>query len=139
MPTPTPNMGLQKPTEGNDTGVWGGYLNGDLDLLDQLALFPIQTFVQFGVSNLVPDAVSPIVFCFATTGNSDLSLNLPDAVSTTRKLFHLTKTDSGTGGAILNAVGGQTISGSTSYTLSNQFQFVGVFSDGSNWIVIINN
>lgn len=139
MPTNTQNMNLQKPIPGSDFGVWGNELNQNLDLLDRLAVLPIQTFIQFGPSTLILDAVCPIVLCLATAGASDLNLTLPTASSNSGKVFHLTKVDSGVGSVILNTVGGQLINDSTTYTLFNQFQYVAVASDGTNWLVIFNN
>lgn len=140
MPTSTTNMGLLKPIVGNDTGLWGGQLNGDLDVLDLLAVYPINMRVQFGVLTLTYDLVRPISFEFCTAGSSDLNLTLPDAVSEEGKIFLVIKTDSGIGAVNLNPSGLETINGvNAPYILTNQWQYVGVITDGSNWTIVINN
>lgn len=139
MPTPTTNMGLLKPDPGDDTGLWGGYLNGDLDLLDLLARFPVETHVQFGANNLQYDQVSPIVVALGIAGGTDLPLFLPSATAQSGKVFLVIKSDSGLGTVTISTVGGQTINNSFSYVLTAQFKNVALLSDGANWLIVFSN
>lgn len=131
MPTPTTNMGLQKPTVQGDSGAWGGYQNAAFDIIDTLALFPTSTSNTSG--NLAFDNVRPIVFEQATGGSLGIVRTLPSAVGKAGKIFHVTKVDSGAGSVTVAGVI------NADYVLVNQDQYVGVLSDGTNWRVVINN
>lgn len=88
---PTPNMGLAQPTVGGSTGVWGGPVNTDLDIIDAHTHAPGSgvlvpsagiginadlTFAGFGITNLkyagfVTQAASPAVNRSFWTKTSD--------------------------------------------------------------------
>lgn len=65
------------------------------------------------------------------------TITLPTAVSITGREYTIKLTASGTG--TVATTSSQTIDGSTTYSLSAQYKYVTVKSDGANWIVIGNN
>ncbi len=62
---------------------------------------------------------------------------LPTAVGVAGRMYVVKLTASGTG--TVATTSSQTIDGSTTYSLSAQYKYVTVQSDGANWIVIANN
>jgi hypothetical protein len=79
-------------------------------------------------------------FIKATAGSSgDRTLTMPTAVGRTGKIWKIVRVDSGTSNIVMATTSSQTINGIPTYTLSNQWQYVWLESDGSNWIVVNNN
>jgi hypothetical protein len=74
-----------------------------------------------------------------TTAASTITVTLPTAIGFPGQLFIVKKIDSGVGTAILTPVGGQTIDGLASFTLSAQGQFMTLISNGSSWDVWARN
>jgi hypothetical protein len=74
-----------------------------------------------------------------TTGSSSLTATLPTAVGISGKTFLIKKIDSGSGIVTVATTSSQMIDGDASYILGNQWQFLKVFSDGSNWQVAGKN
>jgi hypothetical protein len=66
------------------------------------------------------------------------TVSLPSAVGFKQILFTIKKMFSG-GTVVISAPAGQTIDGNASYTLTNQYQYVAVISDGANWGIVENN
>lgn len=62
---------------------------------------------------------------------------LPTAVGITGRIYTIKLTASGTG--TIATTSSQTIDGSTTYSLSAQYKYVTVQSDGTNWNIIANN
>ena len=65
------------------------------------------------------------------------TITLPTAASITGRCYTIKLTASGTG--TVATTSSQTIDGSTTYSLSAQYKYVTVQSNGSNWIIIANN
>jgi len=65
------------------------------------------------------------------------TVTLPTAVGITGREYTIKLTASGTG--TVATTSSQTIDGSTTYSLSAQYKYVTVKSDGANWIIIANN
>lgn len=63
---------------------------------------------------------------------TSVTMTLPTAVGNTNKY---TITDTGTGTITLNTTSSQTINGSTSITISTQYQSRDLISDGANWYI----
>lgn len=70
------------------------------------------------------------------TANSN-SYTLPSASGISGRVYIIKNT--GTGKPVVNTTGSQTIDGMATYTLSAQYRYVSVQSNGSNWIIIANN
>jgi uncharacterized protein (TIGR02217 family) len=74
-----------------------------------------------------------------TTGSSALTATLPSAVGLSGKVFFIKKIDAGSGAVTVVTTAGQTIDGHATYILSDQWQFVELTSDGSNWQISDSN
>jgi len=66
-----------------------------------------------------------------------LTMTLPTAVGIDGRIYTIKLTASGS--STIATTSSQTIDGSTTYSLSAQYKYVTVMSNGSNWIVIGNN
>lgn len=108
-----------------------------------------QTLTKINLGNVaITFAVSPKSSGFAasastvylvTTGSSALVATLPTAVGASGQIFIFKKVDSGSGSVTVATTSSQTIDGLSIYQLTNQWQFLWVTSDGSNWQIINNN
>lgn len=65
------------------------------------------------------------------------TITLPTAASVSGRIYTIKLTASGTG--TVATTSSQTIDGSTTYSLSAQYKYVSVMSNGTNWIIIANN
>lgn len=77
---------------------------------------------------------SDCVIAVTATGQT---ITLPTAVGITGRNYTIKLTASGTG--TVATTSSQTIDGSTTYSLSAQYKYITVQSDGANWNIIANN
>jgi len=126
---PTPILGLTVPTVGGDNNSWGGELNGDLAILDNLGAAPIVN-VNSAYVAIVGDF--PETVYRVATGGSPLTFTLPTPASCAGKIFTVKKVDAGSG--YVNVVG--PIDGQSSYFVVNQFAVVRLISNGGSFDVI---
>jgi hypothetical protein len=72
---------------------------------------------------------------------SSITRTLPPAASCTNAIVTVKKVDSGTGAVIVQTGGSpaESLDGGSTWTLSNQYQYVRLLSDGTGWNVIGNN
>jgi len=76
-----------------------------------------------------------IVECDSTS--KAFSVTMKDATSTRNVLFKLKKTDSSSNAITINFENNQTADGETSLTLTNQWDTIGLISDGTNYVKVI--
>ena len=96
----------------------------------------IATDVETFTATDTLDDKNQVCLCNATTGN--ITLNLPVASSTpVGTQYQIKKIDSSSNTVIItpNSGGGDLIDGSTTYTLSNQWEGVIIVCDGGDWYV----
>lgn len=75
----------------------------------------------------------------ATGGAAGITITLPDATTCAGKPFKIKKVDSGAGAITIDGNGTQTIDGAATISLSYQYNYVDIVSDGSNWIIVSTN
>ena len=75
----------------------------------------------------------------ADATSAAFTITLPTAVGVTGQTFTIKRINSGSNAVTVGATSSQTIDGSTTYSLSAQYKYVKVVSDGSNWIIAGNN
>lgn len=78
----------------------------------------------------------------ATAGAGGITLTLPAASARAGLTYFIKRpsSDTGAGSVVINRAGSDTIDGQTSYTLSNQRQYVKLSSDGTaTWQIIGGN
>lgn len=75
----------------------------------------------------------------ATGGAGGITATLPTAVGRQGRRYTIVRVDAGAGDVTLDGDGSETINGDADYILVNQWQFVTVESDGTNWVVVGGN
>lgn len=96
--------------------------------------------VQFLSSNQTVGFLGAVnTFILATAGAPGITLTLPSAVGVAGQTMRIVMVDTGVGGVAIHTTGGQSISGAANYALSNQWQYVQLESNNSNWVVVANN
>lgn len=83
--------------------------------------------------------VTPWVLEQDTGGGGGITRTLPTAIGSSGSVFILKKVDAALGTITIATTAAQTIDGSASWILSNQYQYVMIVSNNSNWTVISNN
>ena len=137
MPGPsTPILALTKPSVGGDSGIWGGELNGDLDIIDNLG-----AVAEFSVSSNYVAVLSSAVETYigVTTGSSTITVTLlaPSAANA-GKVFTVAKEDSGSGHVNIVPASGL-INGLANYQRAAQWGYARILSTGSKYVIIGNN
>lgn len=97
------------------------------------------TVTTLTISGGVNVSSSGNVLVLATGGAGGITVTLPTAVGAAGQSACIKKTDSGVGAVTVATTGGQTIDGASTYLLVNQYQYVTVQSDGSNWWIVAQN
>lgn len=82
-------------------------------------------------------AIDQTILCNGTGGA--FTATLPTAVGKQGKRYTIKRTNSGSNAVTVGTTSSQTIDGSTTYSLSAQWKYVVVESDGSNWEIVGNN
>ncbi len=73
-----------------------------------------------------------------TTTNANTA-TLPTAVGRVGKIYTFKRISAGSNNVTIATTSSQTIDGVTTYTLSAQWKYVSVISNGTNWLIIANN
>lgn len=84
---------------------------------------------------------SPKDVYLVTTGASTITVTLPTATTgdaSTGRVVTIMKADSGAGSVTIDADGTEEINGSTTVSLSTQYSYRTLVSDGTEWFVIGN-
>jgi hypothetical protein len=74
-----------------------------------------------------------------TAGTTGVTITLPTAIGIQGVAYYIKKIDSAAGVVTINTSSAQTMDGNPSYTLLNQYQFIVLVSDNSNWHIISRN
>ena len=88
-------------------------------------------------SNYSIGSMDSVILGDASSGT--LTFSLPTAVGIVGRQYTIKKSDSSANTIAVSTTSSQTIDNSTSYSLSVQFQYVTLVSDGTNWAVIGQN
>lgn len=73
-----------------------------------------------------------------TTSATDRTVTLPAAASSTNRVLHIIKVDSGSGHVIVDGSGSETINGQTTITLYDKYEMISLICTGSTWFTIGN-
>jgi len=118
---------------GGDNGTWGGTLNADLAILDNLGA---AANVSFNANVIATAGVFPEKVYRGTSGVATVTCTLPAPASIPiGKIFTVKKVDAAVGTISVVA----TIDGQASYALGNQYQYVRLQNNGASYDVIGGN
>jgi len=139
MPTPTLYMGLPNPTPFGDSGTWASEIVTCNTGFDTLA---VSNFVAVSATGSLSVYNGPALIQ-ATGGVGGITLTLPDVTNgglntkNEGRVYVIVKVDSGAGAITINPFsGGQTISGQSSITISNQWHGRTIQSTATGWVLI---
>ncbi len=124
----TAQIGLAVNGNGNG-GMATAAPNSTFDIEGSFALKYRSTAVDYTATNFNDHTIE-----VTATGKT---VTLPTAVGCTGRIYTIKLTASGTG--TVATTSSQTIDGSTTYSLSAQYKYVRVQSNGANWLIIGNN
>ena len=131
----TPILGLTVPTVGADANVWGGELNFDLAILDNLGAMLVTTLTT---SSTLGPSTFPEQYVRCICGLNPLIVGLPvPSLMNAGKAFLVKKIDSGPG--VLTIVSAAGIDGQTSWIRAAQWSFLRVLSIGTAYEIIGGN
>ena len=80
------------------------------------------------------DDTAVVYLVDATAGA--VTLTLPTATTTTRRIYHVKKTDSSANAVTIDGAGAETIDGATTQTLIAQYESIQIVSDGTSWFIL---
>lgn len=125
------------PIDFNDPGIlWTESTFGILAEWDTYYKRYIQATTPISVSSDYNAKQGDIIL--ADASSVSITITLPDP-SKTRRHITVKKIDSSSNAITINPYDTETIEGSSSYSLSSQYQYVTLTSDGSNWYIIANS
>lgn len=75
----------------------------------------------------------------ADATSAAFQITLPTAVSKAGQTYTIKRANAGANAVTVGTTSSQTIDGSTTYSLSAQYKYVTVVSNGANWLIISNN
>ena len=131
MPSSTPILGLPLPTVGGDANTWGAELNVGLLISDNLGAASV---VNVSSAYVATRPIFPETIIRVTTSGLNIPVTLPASASVAGKIYTVKKLDAGVGTVRILAADG--IDNQTEWDLTNQFQFVRVYANGSSYDVI---
>ena len=76
---------------------------------------------------------------YVTTGAADKTITLPTASDNTDRVLKIMKIDSAAGSCIADGEGAETINGTTTWEITEQYGYIQIQCDGSEWFVIDKN
>src|SRR5947207_1398407 len=129
--TPTPILSLIVPTVGGDSNTWGNSLNTNLATIDSLGAVSI---VNVSAAYSATRPVFPEMVLRVTTSGLNIPVTLPSSASVAGKIFTVKKLDAGVGVVQILAADG--MDNQTEWDLTNQYQFVRLYANGSSYDVI---
>ena len=96
------------------------------------------------LNNVVSIANSDSPYAVSTTEHTiqanatggAITVDLPNAAGNGGRTYYIKKTDSSANAITVDPNGAQTIDGATSYSLGNQYDWLLIESDGSNWTIV---
>jgi hypothetical protein len=132
----TQTLGLILPTVGGSSNVWGTILNTALTIVNTMG-----GIVAVNVSSAYSAVYTPFpeTLIRGTTSGLNIPITLPDSASVQGKVWVVKKLDAGTGLLQIFPQGTDLIDDQSEWDLSNQFQYVRLFANGTTGYDVIGS
>jgi hypothetical protein len=132
----TTTLNLTLPTVGGSANQWGSILNTALTIVNTLG--GVQT-VNVNSAYLAVYTAYPETVIRGTTSGLNVPITLPDSASVQGKLWVVKKLDAGAGALQILSQGTDTIDGQTEWDLTNQYQYVRLYANGTTGYDVIGS
>jgi len=129
-------LGLTKPTVGGSANTWGTTLNADIDIINSTG--GIQA-VNVSSAYLATFTPFPEMLIRGTSSGLNVPITLPNSASVQGKVYVVKKLDAGAGSLQIFPQSPDTIDGQTEWDLSNQYQFVRLYANGTSGYDVIGS
>ncbi|MCM8797615.1 MAG: hypothetical protein NC923_07080, partial [Candidatus Omnitrophica bacterium] len=116
----------------NNVGIGTASPNSKLHIAGAIA-----TALSTKTTNYTLTATDSTILGNANSGA--ITLTLPTTSGITGRIYTIKKIDSSTNAVTVDGYGSETIDGAATYSLSAQYKYVTIQSDGTNWVIIANN
>ena len=132
----TTTLNLTLPTVGGSANTWGTILNTALNIVNTLGGVQV---VNVNAAYLATYTPYPEMILRGTTSGLNIPITLPDSASVQGKIYVVKKLDAGAGSLQLFPQGTDTIDGQTEWDLSNQYQYVRLYANGTTGYDVIGS
>jgi len=129
-------LGLTKPTVGGSANTWGTTLNADLDIINTMGGVQVANVSSTYLATFTP---YPEMVIRGTTSGLNVPITLPNSASVQGKIYVVKKLDAGAGSLQIFPQSPDTIDGQTEWDLSNQYQYVRLYANGTTGYDVIGS
>jgi hypothetical protein len=132
----TTTLNLALPTVGGDANTWGTKLNTALTIVNSLGGVQV---VNVNSAYLAVFTPYPETIIRGTTSGLNVPITLPDSASVQGKIWVVKKLDAGAGTLQIFSQGTDTIDNQTEWDLTNQYQYVRLYANGTTGYDVIGS
>jgi hypothetical protein len=132
----TQTLGLVLPTVGGSANQWGSILNTALTIVNSLGGVQVVNVSSAYLATFTP---YPEMIIRGTTSGLNVPITLPNSASVQGKIYVVKKLDAGAGSLQILSQSTDTIDGQTEWDLSNQFQYVRLYANGTTGYDVIGS
>ena len=132
----TTTLNLTLPTVGGSANTWGTILNTALNIVNTLGGVQV---VNVNAAYLATYTPYPEMILRGTTSGLNIPITLPDSASVQGKIYVVKKLDAGAGSLQILSQGTDTIDGQTEWDLTNQYQYVRLYANGTTGYDVIGS
>jgi hypothetical protein len=132
----TTTLNLTLPTVGGDSNTWGTKLNTALTIVNSLGGVQVVNVSSAYAATFTP---YPEMIIRVMTSGLNIPITLPNSASVQGKIYVVKKLDAGAGAAQILAQGTDTIDNQTEWDLTNQYQYVRLYANGTTGFDVIGS
>ena len=132
----TTTLNLNLPTVGGDANTWGTKLNTALTIVNSLGGVQV-----VNVSSAYPATYTPYpeMILRVTTSGLTIPITLPASASVQGKIYVIKRLDAGLGTVQILPTSPDTIDNFTEWDLTNQYQYVRLYANGTTGYDVIGS
>lgn len=132
----TTTLNLTLPTVGGSANQWGTILNTALNIVNTLGGIQVVNVNSAYSATFNP---APEMILRVTTSGLTIPITLPDSASVQGKIYVVKKLDAGAGVVAIFPSGTDTIDNQAEWDLSNQYQYVRLYANGTTGYDVIGS
>jgi len=132
----TTTLNLTLPTVGGDSNTWGTKLNTALTIVNSLGGVQVVNVSSAYLATFTP---YPEMIIRVMTSGLNIPITLPNSASVQGKIYVVKKLDAGAGAAQILSQGTDTIDNQTEWDLTNQYQYVRLYANGTTGFDVIGS